>query len=167
MLLFTANAIALALNFLHLQAKEYYYDVVAGMLRKESKSPMTQSRHIVEAYMHEDFEAMHYSNDIAVAKVNEPFILSTHTMFACLPEASALASSLPKPGEACFAAGWGNTMENRDPSEGLREVEIPVMENCKREYNDISKQICGGRPEGGADACQGNNLIPAKVADKL
>ena len=156
MLLFTANAIALALNFLHLQAKEYYYDVVAGMLRKESKSPMTQSRHIVEAYMHEDFEAMHYSNDIAVAKVNEPFILSTHTMFACLPDPGP---GLPTPGETCFAAGWGNTMENRDPSEGLREVEIPVMESCKREYNDITKQICGGRPEGGADACQGRHYF--------
>ena len=58
-------------------------------------------------------------------------------------------------GQECFAAGWGNTMENRDPSEGLREVEIPIMESCKREYNDIARQICAGRPEGGADACQG------------
>ena len=124
------------------------------MLRKESKSPMTQSRHIVEAYLHEDFEAMHYSNDIAVAKVNEPFILSTNTMFACLPEPSP---DMPRPGEACFAAGWGNTRENRDPSEGLREVEIPIMDKCKRPYNDITKQICGGRPEGGADACQGRH----------
>ena len=64
-------------------------------------------------------------------------------------------AQLPPPGQTCFAAGWGNTMENRDPSEGLREVEIPIMESCKREYNDIARQICAGRPEGGADACQG------------
>ena len=82
-----------AFNSSFLQDKEYYYDVVAGMLRKESKSPMTQSRHIIEAYLHEDFEAMHYSNDIAVAKVNEPFILGTHTMFACLPAAAADAQA--------------------------------------------------------------------------
>ena len=52
-------------------------------------------------------------------------------------------------------------MENRDPSEGLREVEIPIMESCKREYNDIARQICAGRPEGGADACQGKRLLNA------
>ena len=47
---------------------------------------------------------------------------------------------------------------NRDPSEGLRDVEIPIMESCKRDYNDITKQICGGKPEGGSDACQGELL---------
>ena len=59
---------------------------------------MTQSRHIVEAYLHEDFEAIHYSNDIGLAKVNKPFILSSHTMFACLPEPAA-DTQLPSPGQ--------------------------------------------------------------------
>ena len=102
------------------------------MLRKESKSPVTQSRHIVEAYLHEDFEAIHYSSDIAVAKVNKPFIFSTHTMFACLPEESPTPQ--PSPGATCFAAGWGNTKENRDV------VRRPKGPSCKPQSKGPNKR---------------------------
>jgi hypothetical protein len=55
--------------------KEYYYDVVAGLLRRSADSPVTHSRHIVEAYIHPEFEGETFSNDIALAKVYAPLLL--------------------------------------------------------------------------------------------
>lgn len=90
--------------------------------------------------------------------MNRPFVLSSHVCLACLPDAPAvsdLVPLVPSPGDECWAAGWGNIYENRDPAEMLQEVEIPILDSCKSDYNNIEKQICGGEPGGGADACQG------------
>ncbi len=48
---------------------EHYYDVVAGMLRRHSQSPVTHSRHAVEIYAHKEFEPRYMMNDIALIKV--------------------------------------------------------------------------------------------------
>lgn len=36
----------------------------------------------------------------------------------------------------------------------MREVEVPIWENCKHEEDQAGKEICAGLAEGGKDACQ-------------
>ncbi len=99
-------------------------------------------------------------NDIALGKVDAPFVFSKSVSIACLPDTIVFrpidgAQVIPKPGDKCFAAGWGNTEEVGLTSDDLMEVPIPILSECKNSYNDISYQICGGYKEGGKDSCQG------------
>lgn len=36
----------------------------------------------------------------------------------------------------------------------MREVEVPIWENCKHEEDQAGNEICAGLAEGGRDACQ-------------
>lgn len=38
----------------------------------------------------------------------------------------------------------------------MREVEVPIWENCKHEEDKVGKEICAGLAEGGRDTCQVN-----------
>lgn len=38
----------------------------------------------------------------------------------------------------------------------MREVEVPIWENCKHEEDKAGKEICAGLAEGGRDTCQVN-----------
>ncbi len=92
--------------------------------------------------------------------MDAPFIFSKSVSIACLPDANVFRPTtgpqvIPKPGDRCFAAGWGNTEEVGQTSDDLIEVPIPILSACKNSYNDISYQICGGYKEGGKDSCQG------------
>ena len=40
------------------------------------------------------------------------------------------------------------------PADHMREVEVPIWENCKHEEDQAGKEICAGLAEGGKDACQ-------------
>lgn len=131
---------------------QYYFDVLVGMLRKNSKSSLQYSRKVVKVVIKEDFDSTYLKNDLALLKVDKPFIFNAYAGQACLPTSSDMS---PEVGDICYAAGWGNKREDRDPAEHLQEVMIPIMESCKKDYNNIELQICGGKLEGGIDSCQG------------
>ena len=42
----------------------------------------------------------------------------------------------------------------------LREVEVPILANCKYEEDRNDAVICAGYPQGGRDACQGDSGGP-------
>ncbi|XP_059086215.1 serine protease nudel-like isoform X2 [Tigriopus californicus] len=136
---------------------QYYFDILVGMLRKNSKSSLQYSRKVVKVVINEEFDSTYLKNDVAMLKVDKPFIFNAFAGQACLPTSPEMS---PQVGDICYAAGWGNKREDRDPAEHLQEVRIPIMESCKKDYNNIELQICGGRFEGGIDSCQGDSGGP-------
>lgn len=42
----------------------------------------------------------------------------------------------------------------------MRQVEVPILSNCKHREDREGSEICAGLPEGGKDACQGDSGGP-------
>ena len=100
---------------------------------------------------------------IALAKLNKPLFINRHVRSICLPHD---VNMYPPVGSTCVAAGWGDLSEDGGSSEQLKEVEVPILDQCSRSYNNITYQICGGYIEGGKDACQGDSGGPLYCPDQ-
>ena len=143
--------------------ERFHFQVLAGMYRRYSRSSMEQVRIIERIRLHEDYNSTWLNHDLALAKVDRPFDFNYAVSTVCLPEGDLCGNEdvmAPHPGAECVSAGWGKTLEAGKQSDELREVEIPVLSQCARSYNDVNYQICGGYEEGGKDSCQGTNEQP-------
>ncbi|XP_068139997.1 trypsin 5G1 [Drosophila tropicalis] len=79
---------------------------------------------------------------------------------------------LPKPGadlkdgSAVLVSGWGNTQSQQEPTNILRSVIVPKVNQtmCTEAYSSFGtiteRMMCAGLPEGGKDACQGDSGGP-------
>ena len=96
--------------------------------------------------------------------MNLPFDFNYMVSNVCLPDESYCQAdgpqTSPRPGNRCMSAGWGKTEESGTQSDEMREVQIPILEECKKSYNNIEYQVCGGYNEGGKDTCQGDSGGP-------
>ena len=146
------------------EGKGFFYQVRAGMVRRQSQSPWQQFRHMVDVFIHPEYDNTYLRHDIALAKLNSPLYINRHVQTICLPHDAAM---YPSVGSTCMATGWGDISEDGPSSEELREVQVPILAKCGRSYNNISYQICGGYTEGGKDACQGDSGGPLYCQDYL
>jgi len=140
----------------------HFYQIRAGMVRRQSQAPWQQFRHIVEVFIHPEYDNTYLKHDVALSKLNAPFNINRHVQAICLPHD---ANMYPEVGSTCMATGWGDISEDGPSSEELREVEVPILKKCGRSYNNITYQICGGYTEGGKDACQGDSGGPLYCKD--
>lgn len=53
-----------------------------------------------------------------------------------------------------------NTFNLLFPADHLREVELPILANCKYPDDRNEAEICAGMPQGGRDTCQGDSGGP-------
>jgi len=167
-------------------AKESHFQVIAGLHRRFSRSAIEQVRVVERIRIHSDYNSTWYMNDIALAKMDRPFDFNYAVSPICLPDTEVCSNGFsvggdednnnfggfnfgskdsvdvmaPAPGARCVATGWGKTEEGGLESDELREVVIPVLSECKKSWNDIQNQICGGYKEGGKDSCQGDSGGP-------
>jgi len=144
------------------EGKGFFYQIRAGMVRRQSQSPWQQFRHMAQIFIHPEYDNTYLKHDVALAKLNSPLFINRHVQAICLPYD---ANMYPQVGSTCMATGWGDISEDGPSSEELREVEVPIMKRCGRSYNNITYQICGGYTEGGKDACQGDSGGPLYCQD--
>ncbi|KAK9881867.1 hypothetical protein WA026_018066 [Henosepilachna vigintioctopunctata] len=141
----------------------FYYEVQAGILRRFSYSPMEQSRWVVAAIAHEEYNKSNLKNDIALLKLSSPVRYNRYVRPICLPsEATAGQDFLrgPSPGTICTTVGWGAIMEHGTDPDHMREVQVPILKRCKHPEDEEGNEICAGLFEGGKDACQGDSGGP-------
>ncbi|CAL7938816.1 unnamed protein product [Xylocopa violacea] len=141
----------------------HYYEIQAGVLRRLSFSPMAQTRRARYTVMHPFYSDKDMTNDIGMIRLADPLRFNRWVRPVCLPGPSLFGSmwrEKPEPNSTCIAIGWGATTEyGRDPDH-LREVEVPILPNCKHEVDRHEAALCAGYLQGGRDACQGDSGGP-------
>ncbi|XP_078053187.1 serine protease nudel [Augochlora pura] len=141
----------------------HYFEIQAGLLRRFSFSPMAQSRKARYTIIHPHYISQDMSNDIGMIKLDDPLRFNRWVRPVCLPDLDLLGDmwrQKPAVNSTCIAIGWGATRENGPDPDNLREVEVPILKNCKYDNDQHENVICAGYPEGGRDACQGDSGGP-------
>merc|ERR1719427_1074352 len=144
------------------EGQGFFYNIRAGMIRRQSQAPWEQVRHLAEVFIHPEYDNTYLRHDLALGRLDSPLNINRHVQSICLP---CDADMYPSDGSTCIATGWGDLSEDGPSSEELREVEVPILKKCGRSYNNITYQICGGYTEGGKDACQGDSGGPLYCKD--
>ncbi|XP_077288082.1 serine protease nudel [Arctopsyche grandis] len=141
----------------------FYYEVQAGMLRRFSFSPQEQIRAVTHIIQHRLYDKKSMINDMSLMFMDEPLYFNKWIRPACLPNIESAGKEWlwgPPPGVLCTAVGWGATMEHGPDPDHMREVEVPIMSNCKHSEDRQGQEICAGVSKGGRDACQGDSGGP-------
>lgn len=138
-----------------------------------------QKRQLVLKHMHESFSQKDAPNyDIALAKLEEPFVMTKYVDVVELPRNIFEPSIMAQSNILCSAAGWGEHEEKngRNPSghSGITRLQcvlLPVIdtEDCKTYINKLpvvdkihfsDHLMCTLHAPGGKDACQGDSGGP-------
>ncbi|XP_037043608.1 serine protease nudel-like isoform X2 [Bradysia coprophila] len=146
----------------------YYYEVRAGMLRRFSYSPMSQTVAVAFVAEHENYNRLDMINDVALLKLESPLIFNRWVKPICMPAPGRTSASVngddwiwgPTAGTMCKAVGWGAIREKGPDPDQLREVSVPIIGRCKHAKDREGEEICAGEKEGGRDACQGDSGGP-------
>ncbi|KAJ6641084.1 Serine protease nudel [Pseudolycoriella hygida] len=145
----------------------FYYEIRAGILRRFSYSPMSQTITVAYVVDHENYSRLDMINDIALLKLESPLIFNRWVKPICLPGPGRTTASFgndwiwgPREGTICKAVGWGAIREKGPDPDQLREVAVPIIGRCKHLKDRQGEEICAGEKEGGRDACQGDSGGP-------
>lgn len=96
--------------------QKHYYEVRAGMLRRYSYSPMSQTIKVLQAVVHENYDKADMRNDLALLKLENPLLFNRWVKPICLPAPgrTALGNDWiwgPAEGTQCETVGWGAVRE--------------------------------------------------------
>jgi len=147
------------------------YQVKLGVFSKsKNNEPGEQVLDISEIHVHPEYkdEDPKMFFDVALLKLKSPVTFTDHISPACLPNAN---EELPDAGSTVFVTGWGDTRENGQDSETLKQVAVPLQSNakCVTAYKGKiheETQFCAGFDNGGKDACNGDSGGPIVFQDK-
>ncbi|XP_076748619.1 trypsin-1-like [Xylocopa sonorina] len=144
--------------------------VVAGTI--DLSKPEQGSEHSVKKIIvHENYdEDNSWLNDIALLKVETPFVKSNQVAFVPLPlsDADIPANTL------ATVSGWGRLWQGGPTTVYLQRVDILIAdrEYCrliygKEDYNIYNSQICAYDPSIQKGSCHGDSGGPLTVGGKL
>ncbi|EMP36818.1 NADH-cytochrome b5 reductase 2 [Chelonia mydas] len=149
--------------------KEQYRDlwmVVAG-LHDITEQEHSQRRSVKQYIIHQDFNEITMDSDIALLQLTEPLEFNHYVRPVCLPEKDEVV----QPSRVCTTTGWGTHNEDREKSNKLQQLEVPILvsEACQNYYVShpgkvTQRMLCAGFPlEEGKDSCTDLALLIAVV----
>lgn len=120
---------------------------------------------VTDIKIHPNYNSKTFENDIALLRVNT----SLDYVPICLPHPRMSNSNFAN--RTGIVLGWGVTGYNKNTSESLKEIRIPIVTNqkCmqmyqKRNFNITDQMMCAG--EEGKDACTGDGGGPLMIEKK-
>ncbi|XP_075783955.1 ovochymase-2 isoform X2 [Pelodiscus sinensis] len=146
--------------------KEQYrelWTVVAG-LHDITEQEHSQRRSVKLYIVHHDFNKTTMDSDIALLQLTEPLEFNHYVRPVCLPETGEVV----QPSRVCTTTGWGIRNEDREKSNKLQQLEVPILvpEMCQNYYVNhpgrvTQQMLCAGFPlEEGKDSCTGDSGGP-------
>uniref|UniRef100_A0A8C5MW66 Ovochymase-2 n=1 Tax=Leptobrachium leishanense TaxID=445787 RepID=A0A8C5MW66_9ANUR len=136
--------------------------VVAGKHDWLLKEPSEQKRAVQMVYIHEYFELATYDYDMAVVWFAESLVFNDYVRPVCMPHVTEpLIPSL-----VCVVTGWGNTEEDGQLSNRLKQLQVPILDIdvCNKTYYPgllTERMVCAGFPTSRhRDSCQGDSGGP-------
>lgn len=138
-----------------------FVEAVAGAHDFTQYDGAEQRRRVVERFIHEDYAGGVNPNDIAVFRVDRPFVLNRNVQLISLPVAGAIPTGM------CTISGWGSTSFTTSPiyPDILMKTSIPVMDldKCRSIYFEEvieDSNVCAGTIEGTSSVCSGDSGGP-------
>ncbi|XP_063908176.1 uncharacterized protein LOC135126228 [Zophobas morio] len=155
-----------------LQPKENYIVAVGKSYRSynDSRDNAAQFSSIEEMHVPKQYKGyvQHYFGDIAIIVANTTFVLSLNVQPVCVVwEKEFYHQSLENATSVnqTYATGWGFTSENKNPSDVLKSLKVPLIskDECERNLSeDVVKyltddKLCAGFSESGKSVCKGDS----------
>ncbi|KOC69515.1 Trypsin-1 [Habropoda laboriosa] len=142
--------------------------VVAGTI--DLSKPDSQ-RNVVKVIVHEKYDSSDsWINDIALLKVDKPFVKSKNVDFVRLPSPDVVIA----PNQIARVSGWGRLWQGGPTTIYLQRVNILVasQDYCKlmynkRHYNIYDSHICAYDPSVEKGSCHGDSGGPLTVNGTL
>lgn len=102
---------------------QHYFEIRAGMLRRFSFAPMSQTVKVQQAIVHEQYDRHDMKNDIAMLRLESALLFNRWVKPICLPAPGRVTADAnwvrgPAEGTHCIAVGWGSIRE-RGPDREL------------------------------------------------
>ncbi|XP_037958954.1 trypsin-1 [Teleopsis dalmanni] len=118
--------------------------------------------HVKEIVQHKQFNYSNVDYDFSLLRLEKELQFDDNKQAVKLPESEDKFLD----GDICYVTGWGNTQNNTESREWLRQAEVPIFnqELCSEKYAQFGgvteRMLCAGYVEGGKDACQGDSGGP-------
>ncbi|XP_047116000.1 trypsin alpha-3-like [Schistocerca piceifrons] len=136
--------------------------VHAGTTQSSADSDVVVS--VTDVIVHDSFDEMAYTNDIALLKLAQPLSFSSTIQAVSLPSSGQQTS----PGTTATVVGWGTTESSTSVASALLKVDAPVWSDADcaatYEYYFMSPRetnICAGEADRGE--CGGDGGGPLLV----
>ena len=122
--------------------------LTAGLHYREWYTDREQRRIVKEIRVHPQYNSVIHTNDIAILRVNTPFIFNKYVQPACLPGPE------PEPDDEAIIIGWGRETIDKSDTIKLKHATTDIVDDCDSWWPqvDSSRQICT------ADAFEGNSV---------
>jgi secreted trypsin-like serine protease len=143
--------------------------VKAGYVNEEQNETTVQTRNVIRAILHPNYQKPDSSNDIALLELEDAFTLNNYVNVICLPK---LTDNFE--GKRCAVSGYGYTSSDYEVvSKKLLKAKVPIISLqtcqaslCDKTYTVYNTNLCAGYPQGGKDACEGDSGGPLQCKNK-